>query len=60
VQQAAVGTTQVASNIVDVNKGAGETGAASGQVLSSAQALSADGNKLKVAVATFLETVRAA
>jgi methyl-accepting chemotaxis protein len=60
VQQAAVGTTQVASNIVDVNRGAGETGSASAQVLSSAQALSSDGSKLKVEVARFLETVRAA
>jgi methyl-accepting chemotaxis protein len=60
VQQAAVGTTQVASNIVDVNRGAGETGSASAQVLASAQSLSADGSKLKVEVARFLETVRAA
>jgi methyl-accepting chemotaxis protein len=60
VQQASTGTTQVASNIVDVNRGAGETGSASGEVLSSAQALSAEGNKLKVEVARFLETVRAA
>jgi methyl-accepting chemotaxis protein len=60
VQQAALGTTQVASNIVDVNKGAGETGSASSQVLSSAQALSAEGNKLKVDVDKFLRTVRAA
>ncbi|MGP0092213.1 MAG: methyl-accepting chemotaxis protein [Xanthobacteraceae bacterium] len=60
VQQAAQGTTQVASNIVDVNKGAGETGSASSHVLSSAQALSAEGNKLKVEVDKFLQTVRAA
>ena len=60
VQQAAMGTTQVASNIVDVNKGAGETGSASSQVLSSAQALSAQGNRLKVEVDKFLQTVRAA
>ena len=32
--------TEVASNIVDVNRGAGETGSASSQVLSSAQSLS--------------------
>jgi methyl-accepting chemotaxis protein len=60
VQQAARGTTQVAGHIVDVSKGAGETGAASSQVLSSAQALSAEGNKLKVEVDKFLRTVRAA
>jgi methyl-accepting chemotaxis protein len=60
VQQAAKGTTQVASNIVEVNEGAGATGAASGQVLSSAQALSAEGNKLKTEVNRFLATIRAA
>jgi methyl-accepting chemotaxis protein len=60
VQQAAAGTTQVASNIVEVNRGAGETGSASSQVLSSAQALSAEGNKLKDEVNKFLATVRAA
>ncbi|MGP0090772.1 MAG: methyl-accepting chemotaxis protein [Xanthobacteraceae bacterium] len=60
VQQAALGTTQVASNIVDVSNGAGETGSASSQVLASAQALSAEGNKLKVEVEKFLQTVRAA
>jgi methyl-accepting chemotaxis protein len=60
VQQAAAGTTQVASNIVAVNKGAGETGSASSQVLSSARALSTEGNKLKVEVKRFLATVRAA
>jgi methyl-accepting chemotaxis protein len=60
VQQAAAGTTQVASNIVEVNKGAGETGSASSQVLVSAQALSSEGNRLKVEVDKFLATVRAA
>jgi methyl-accepting chemotaxis protein len=60
VQQAAVGTTQVASNIIDVTKGAGETGSASNQVLSSARMLSMEGNKLKVEVNKFLATVRAA
>ncbi len=60
VQQASAGTTQVASNIVEVNKGAGETGSASGQVLSSAQALSSEGTRLKAEVGKFLATVRAA
>jgi len=60
VQQAAAGSTQVASNIVDVNKGAGETGSAASQVLWSARALSMEGNKLKVEVNKFLATVRAA
>jgi methyl-accepting chemotaxis protein len=60
VQQAASGTTQVAANIVEVNQGAGETGSASSQVLSSARALSTEGNKLKIEVDKFLATVRAA
>ena len=60
VQQAAEGTTQVAANIVEVNKGAAETGSASAQVLSSAQQLSTQGNKLKLEVDKFLTTVRAA
>jgi methyl-accepting chemotaxis protein len=60
VQQAASGTTHVAEAIGDVNRGAAETGTASGRVLSSAKALSGEGNKLKVEVGRFLATVRAA
>jgi methyl-accepting chemotaxis protein len=60
VQQAAQGTQQVSSNITDVQRGASETGSASSQVLSAAQMLSGDSNRLKVEVAKFLESVRAA
>ncbi|HKO70396.1 MAG TPA: methyl-accepting chemotaxis protein [Bradyrhizobium sp.] len=60
VEQATQGTTEVASNIVDVNKGARETGSASAKVLSSAQSLSGESNRLKLQVANFLNTVRAA
>jgi methyl-accepting chemotaxis protein len=60
VQQAAQGTHQVSSNIGEVERGAGETGSACSQVLSSAQMLSGDSNRLKVEVAKFLESVRAA
>jgi methyl-accepting chemotaxis protein len=60
VQQAADGTAQVAGNIADVNKGATETGSASTQVLSSAQSLSSESNRLKLEVQRFLQTVRAA
>jgi len=60
VQQAAVGTTQVANSIGDVNRGAAETGAASSQVLSSAQMLSSESNRLKAEVVKFLATVRVA
>ena len=60
VQQAAQGTMQVSSNIADVQRGAGETGSASSQVLSAAQMLSGDSNRLKTEVGKFLATVRAA
>ncbi len=60
VQQAAAGTHQVSSNITDVQRGASETGSASSQVLSAAQMLSGDSNRLKLEVGKFLGTVRAA
>jgi methyl-accepting chemotaxis protein len=60
VQQAAQGTQQVSTHITDVQRGAGETGAASAQVLSAAQSLSGDSNRLKLEVDKFLNTVRAA
>jgi methyl-accepting chemotaxis protein len=60
VQQAAQGTQEVAANIVDVNRGASETGTASTQVLSSAQSLANESNRLKLEVGRFLDTVRAA
>jgi methyl-accepting chemotaxis protein len=60
VQQAAQGTQQVSSNITDVQRGASETGSASSQVLSAAQSLSRDSNRLKLEVGKFLNSVRAA
>ena len=60
VQQAAVGSTQVATSIADVNRGAGDTGSASAQVLASAQMLSNENKRLKAEVVKFLATVRAA
>jgi methyl-accepting chemotaxis protein len=60
VQQAAVGTQEVSSNITDVQRGSTETGSASSQVLSAAQSLSRDSNRLKLEVGRFLSTVRAA
>jgi hypothetical protein len=50
----------VSVNITDVQRGAGETGSASAQVLSAAQSLSADSSRLKLEVGKFLDTVRAA
>ncbi len=60
VQQAAAGTSQIVSHIGEVNRGASETGAASGNLLSSAQSLSSESNRLKLEVEKFLSTVRAA
>ena len=60
VQQASMGTQQVSSNITDVQRGASETGSASSQVLTAAQSLSGDSNRLKLEVGRFLDSVRAA
>ena len=60
VQQAALGTSQVSAHIADVRQGASETGSASAQVLSAAQSLSGDSNRLKLEVGKFLDSVRAA
>jgi len=60
VGEAAKGTAEVATNITDVNRGASETGSASAQVLSSAQSLSSESNRLKLEVGKFLHTVRVA
>ncbi|WP_440638558.1 methyl-accepting chemotaxis protein [Bradyrhizobium sp. PUT101] len=60
VQEAARGTQQVSSNVGDVQRGASETGSASSQVLTAAQMLSRDSNRLKLEVGKFLDSVRAA
>ena len=60
VQEAARGTEQVSANIMDVQRGATEAGSAASQVLSAAQSLSQDSERLKMEVSNFLETVRAA
>ena len=60
VQQAAHGTQQVSGNITDVQRGAGETGAASQEVLSAAKSLSHDSGRLSREVDHFLSSVRAA
>lgn len=54
--QQAEGTHQVSSNITDVHRGASET--ARRQVLSAAQMLSGDSNRIKLEVSKFLGTVR--
>ena len=60
VQQASEGTSTVASNISDVERGSNETGTASTEVLAAARSLSAQSQRLKSEVGTFLMTVRAA
>jgi methyl-accepting chemotaxis protein len=60
VLQVAQGTAHVSVDIMDVNRGAGETEAASTRVLSSAKSLSHESNNLKIAIEKFLTTVRAA
>ena len=60
MQEAARLSTQVASNVTDVNKGAGETGSASTQVLVSAQSLSKESGQLRLEVDKFLTAMRAA
>jgi len=60
VQQAAEGTQQVSSHITDVQRGASETGFASTQVLSAAQLLAGESDRLKSQVEKFLTSVRAA
>ncbi len=60
IQHAAQGTSLVSANITDVQRGAGETGSASVQVHSAAKSLSVESNRLKLEVAKFLNSVRAA
>jgi methyl-accepting chemotaxis protein len=60
VANAATSTSDVAVNIGDVSRGTTDTQAASTQVLTSAQALAKDGERLKREVEAFLTTVRAA
>ncbi|WP_414472591.1 methyl-accepting chemotaxis protein [Microvirga sp. M2] len=60
VQEAARGTEAVTGNINDVRQGAGETGQAASQVLSSAQALARHSETLTREVGSFLSGVKAA
>ena len=60
VQQSAQLSTQVAHEVTEVNRCAGETGSASTQVLAAAQSLSMESNRLRGEVDKFLDTVRAA
>jgi methyl-accepting chemotaxis protein len=60
VQQAAHGTHEVTQNIVGVNRAIGETGAASGQVLTASDELGRQAEILRGDVGSFLVKIRAA
>ena len=60
MQQAAAGTNEVYSNIAGVTKAAGDTGAASSQVLGAAGELAKQAETLRAQVDTFLANIRAA
>jgi methyl-accepting chemotaxis protein len=60
VQQAAEGSTQVTGRMMDVNRGALDTGGAAEQVHGLAVSLLAESNHLNVEVETFLKSIRAA
>jgi methyl-accepting chemotaxis protein len=58
--EAARGIQQVSASIVDVQRGASQTGSASSNVLASARSLSGESSRLKVEVGKFLDAIRAA
>ena len=60
VQQAAELSSRVATNIMDVDRGNSEAGAASAQVFTAAQELSKESHHLESEVHKFLATIRAA
>ena len=60
VQNVAEGTQHAAANIMRVNRGATETGSASGDVLSSARTLSTESTRLREELDRFMANIRAA
>ena len=60
IQLVAQGTNGVATNIAGVNEAAQETGTAAGQVLTAADDLSRQADKLRTNVNGFLGKIRAA
>ena len=60
VQQAATGTQEVSANVVGVTQAASETGTAATQVEAAASTLSAESQRLREQVSSFLAQVRAA
>jgi methyl-accepting chemotaxis protein len=60
VQTVAEGTHEAAANIREVNRGAMETGSASGNVLDSARSLSSESTRLREELVLFMANIRAA
>jgi methyl-accepting chemotaxis protein len=60
VQNVAQGTGEAAVNIMEVNRGAAETGSASANVLDSARSLSAESTRLREELNRFMANIRAA
>jgi methyl-accepting chemotaxis protein len=60
VQTVAEGTHEAAANILEVNRGAAETGSASANVLDSARALSTESTRLREELDRFMANIRAA
>jgi len=60
IQQVSKGTNEVSSNVGSFNAAANETGTAATEVLSAADDLSHQSEKLRADVNTFLDRIRAA
>ena len=60
VQNVAEGTGEAAVNIMEVNRGAAETGSASANVLDAARSLSSESSRLREELNRFMSNIRAA
>jgi methyl-accepting chemotaxis protein len=60
VQQAALGTGEIAANVTGVRQAAGDTGAAAQQVLQASDELSRQSETMRSQVECFLSNIKAA
>ena len=60
VQNVARGTQEASDNVMQVNRGATETGSASEEVLNSARTLSSESTRLREELDRFMANFRAA
>jgi methyl-accepting chemotaxis protein len=60
VQNVAKGTQAASENVMQVNRGANETGSASEEVLNSARTLSSESSRLRDELDRFMANIRAA